>query len=112
MTKKSDQFVEAVSKLLELTQEGKLLWESDLSPGRRGLVAFHKGQRLRLQKLSGGSRRYYNEPPSADVALEFVDDIGNPIFAFPEVEGLEDLYDAASYQASGVKDFLRDLLDE
>jgi hypothetical protein len=109
MAQKPDQLVEAVAKLLALTQEGKIIWEADTRPGGSGLVALHRGQHLRIRKVTG-KQRYYNEPPEVQVILEFIDGIGNSNWTFPEVEGLEDLYDAASYQASGVKDFLDDLL--
>jgi hypothetical protein len=67
---------------------------------------------LRLRKIPDGRQTYYNEPPSPDIRLEFLGDSGETVWEFPEVEGLEDLYQAASYQASGAKDFLRDLLSE
>lgn len=106
MSDKTDQMVEAVAKLLELTQEGKLLWEPSQSV-TSALVARHLGQILRIRKLRP---QFYNEPPP--INLEILKDSGDVAWLFPEVEGLDDLYQAASYQASGAKDFLRDLLRE
>jgi hypothetical protein len=44
------------------------------------------------------------------VVLEFIDDNGNGLWAFPSVEALNDLMSAVQYQAAGVKDFLTELL--
>jgi hypothetical protein len=130
MSTEKSKWVDAVAKLIELTQEGGLKWTIDEPPAslsRRPdarvelvFVAKYGEKSLRLYE-----RRFQEEfidfnefemrpVPKTEwrkaVVLEFVDDNGNSLWAFPSVEALNDLMSAVQYQAAGVKDFLTELL--
>ena len=130
MSTEKSKWVDAVAKLIKLTQEGELKWTIDepppsfsRRPNSRVEVVFvtnYGEKNLRLYE-----RRFQEEfidfdefemraVPKTDwrkaVVLEFVDDNGNSLWAFPSVEALNDLMSAVQYQAAGVKDFLTELL--
>jgi len=130
MSTEKNKWVEAVAKLIQLTQQGELKWTIDepppsfsRRPNSRVEVVFvtnYGEKNLRLYE-----RRFQEEfidfdefemraVPKTDwrkaVVLEFVDDNGNSLWAFPSVEALNDLMSAVQYQAAGVKDFLTELL--
>ena len=44
------------------------------------------------------------------VVLEFIDENGNSLWAFPSLDALNDLASTVQYQVAGVKDFLAELL--
>jgi hypothetical protein len=136
MAKDADKWVDAITRLTKLTQEGKLEW-STVSPGgvlvnddsqqvESAFTAYHKDKRLRLYK-----KRFKVEDPNplltgmmvapfapkypywaAQIYLELIDDYGQSLWTFPEVSALRDLLTSVKYQASGVKDLLDDLLKE
>ena len=130
MATEKNKWIDAVAKLLELTQHGELVWslqEPPVSltkrPNARIEVVFvtkYGEKSLRLYE-----RRFQEEFIDFDefemrpvpktewrkaVVLEFIDDNGNGLWAFPSVEVLNDLMSAVQYQAAGVKDFLTELL--
>lgn len=130
MSTEKNKWVDAVAKLIKLTQEGELKWTIDEPPvsfAKRPntrvevvFIATHGEKSLRLYE-----RRFQEEFIDFDefemrpvpktewrkaVVLEFIDDNGNSLWAFPSVEALNDLMSAVQYQAAGVKDFLTELL--
>jgi hypothetical protein len=117
MSEPSDQWIDAVAKLTELTQNGKLKWNADeyvKAPGSISPAYFatYKGRSLRLQK-----RRVSDEPTffgrsevRDQYVLEFLGAEGNSLWTFPEIDAIEDLFAAVQYQTAGVKEFLNDLL--
>lgn len=130
MSTEKNKWIDAVAKLIKLTQEGKLNWAVDeppasfsKRPNSRVDVVFqttYGDKRLRLYE-----RRYQEDTIDfdefemrpvqkvewrKDVILEFTDDAGNSLWAFPFIEALNDLVAAVQYQVAGVKDFLAELL--
>jgi hypothetical protein len=130
MSTEKNKWVDAVAKLIQLTQEGELKWTIDEPPtffSKRPnarvevvFVAKYGEKSLRLYE-----RRFQEEFIDFDesemrpvpkvewrkaVVLEFIDANGNGLWAFPSVEALNDLMSAVQYQVAGVKDFLTELL--
>jgi hypothetical protein len=130
MSTEKNKWVEAVAKLIQLTQQGELKWRIDEPP-----ASFSKRPNARVEvvfiaKYGEKSLRLYERRiqeefidfdefemrpvPKTEwrkaVVLEFIDDNGNSLWAFPSVEALNDLMSAVQYQAAGVKDFLTELL--
>lgn len=114
-----DQMVDAVAKLTELTQNGRLKWaveEGFEAPGAASpaYTAEYKRHSLRMQKRrvkEVGS--FFGDSVVRDqYILEFVGTDGGSLWAFPETEATEDLFAAIQYQFAGVKGFLKDLFDD
>lgn len=133
------KWIEAVSKLIQLTQKGELSW--DVVRGDEALVPVvdgvelvfvtdFRGRTLRLYKrtkqvegpeagdLVVGSSAWQALPISRDypfqverVVLEFVDNLGNSLWKFPYTDALDDLYEAVEYQVAEVDEFLNELLE-
>jgi hypothetical protein len=130
MSTEKNKWVDAVAKLIKLTQEGQLNWiiadppaSFSKRPNSRVEVVFvakHGDKSLRLYE-----KRFQAEFVDFDefemrpvqktewrktVVLEFIDEIGNSLWAFPSVEALNDLVSTVQYQVAGVKDFIAELL--
>jgi len=130
MSTEKNRWVEAVTKLIKLTQEGELKWTVEEPPASFSkrpdagvevvFLSTHGDKRLRLYE-----KRFQEESIHFDqdewlpvqvvewkkmIVLEFVDEIGNSLWAFPAVNALNDLVSAVQYQVAGVRDFLADLL--
>lgn len=130
MSTEKNNWVNAITKLTKLTQDGNLTWTAHQPPS-----SFSKGPNSRVQTVfltNYGDRRlrlYENRSQeevidfdefemrpiaklvwTKNVVLEFVDNDDNSLWAFPYVEALNDLLAAVQYQVAGVKDFLADLL--
>lgn len=134
-----DKWVDAVTKLIQLTQEGKLRWEAKppsdplkVKPDDKieaVFVARHKGKALRLYRRLHkevyrstpletilpnvyGRRSPGEEYWTSTIVLEFFDPVeGISLWSFPRVNVLDDLVSTVRYQVAGVKDFLNDLLE-
>lgn len=111
-----NQWIEAVTRLTALTQEGKLLWvvrtpltelTSTIGPS---YFANYKDRKLRLEKRSVSDPDVYSGRRIERPVLEFVDNQDQSLWTFPHVDAVEHLYGAVRYQTAGVKDFLGDLL--
>ena len=135
MTEKQSKFVEAVARLIKLTQDGELMWESSKPSAeleRDGIkdesvfISRYKDRILRLYKYS-----YRVDEPglfdistsffpikvkypywASSVTLEFIDDNGFSLWKFPFTNALNDLFQAVQYQFAGVDEFLDKLLNE
>ena len=112
MPTETDKWVQAVTKLTELTQAGTLTWSVGSSPIIIGetvagpaFYAEHSGRRMRVRLV-----RPVGLAIDPIAKLELLDDEGNLLFAFPEISALFDLYGAAQYQAAGVKGFIDGLI--
>lgn len=129
-----DKLVRLMAKLLELTQEKKLIWEtakkdsiSDSSMTKIIGAVFrtkYKDKGLKIYKrerdntednhsyiaafLAHSGRSSYSET----IVLGFTDEQGNIVWNFPRVSGINDLYDAVTYQVAGVDDFINDILTD
>lgn len=134
MAEVTNKWIDAVTKLTKLTQDGELTWSSlpsdsvlvsdDVQQIDSVFKAFHGHKRLRLYRkrfkveanlsLLSGVDLFPRKYPywASQVYLEIVDEYGNSLWTFPKVTGLSDLLAAVKYQVSGVKEFLEDLLGE
>ena len=138
MSDKPDKFVEAVTKLIRLTQAGDLKWsaaQTDRDISREDLkiesvfVTRYKDRILRLSKYSYmiqepglydllSSHTYYaaGKPKypywQSSITLEFIDDDGRTLWTFPYTKALNDLLEAVKYQVAGVDQFLKEILEE
>jgi hypothetical protein len=114
-----NKWLEAISVLIELTQQGQLKWEleSRMALAPRGIAlgtvayrAKYEESWFRLTNL--GRQVTFGSPAEPQFKLEIIDDAGNPLFLVPESSGLQDLYQAIQYQLSGVEKVLESLLKE
>ena len=114
MPEEASQWVNAVAKLTEITQQGRLKWASigrvsgTIGPS---FVTNYKNRNLRLSRVSRHELGEFAMVREV-TQLEFIDDSGNALWSFPESAALDDLYQAAKFQAAGVQDFLTDILKE
>ena len=130
MPELKDKLVEAVAKLIQLTQENKIKWSSDEPPDNlKGdandyvetiFLTKHENKNLRLyermykvevapmlQVLSS-----YNSHWKSEVNLEILDSAHNNIWTFPLVTPLNDLLESVRYQVADVNDFIEGLLKD
>jgi hypothetical protein len=101
MSTDRNKWIDAVGKLIALTQERKLLWRS--SPFDL-LEADYAGKTLRLFTVNEDGDRLAKlqlQEPGTDLAWDF-----------PYSEAVEHLMEAARYQVVGVGDFLDELLSK
>jgi hypothetical protein len=138
MATEKNRWIDAVGKLLQLTQDGALDWKPkdppsylNLQPDRKRVEvvyeAQYKDRRLRLYQFSykvekprsslGAFKELsaYLERPdypywTRKTVLELLDQSGFGAWTFPETEVLDDLLAAVRYQAAGVTQFLDDIL--
>jgi len=135
MAEEKNNWIEAISKLIKLTQEGKLQWsvavDNEMSFQKTSdekidtvFRAYYKGRILRIYKRSylaklglsfGGFSGIKNEPKPrlyTQVVLEIIDEEGKTLWSFPKAKILKDLLTTVEFRVAGVKDFLNDLLNE
>jgi len=130
MSTEKNKWIDAVAKLLKLTQDGDLSWSVQEPP-----VSFTKRPNSRVDvvfvaKYGDKLLRLYEKRFQEDVidfdefqlrqvmttewkktvVLEFIDGNGNSLWVFPYVQALNDLVSSVQYQVAGVKDFLAELL--
>ncbi|MFN2455132.1 MAG: hypothetical protein ABR577_13015 [Pyrinomonadaceae bacterium] len=131
--KDKNRWVDAVTRMIELTQQGKMRWdtvepqgalaqdENRISPvfqtiyNGKGLRVYHK--KVRVKSLGTGLVAYAPSIKSKPLfrrvgVLEFVNNEGAPLWKFPHVDALADLVTAVEYQVAGVNEFLNDLFSE
>jgi hypothetical protein len=133
-----NQLVEAIAKLIELTQSGRLKWEradtagltSDAETRKTEQIfsTVYRDQKLRIYRLSTLQERpaqfsafvatsLINKPSierywAQRVVLQFLDADGKATWSFPKNDALDDLLTAVQYQTAGVNKFLDALLAE
>jgi hypothetical protein len=133
-----NKWIDAVGKLLQLTQDGKLRWQPRDAPAYLNLErdrkrvevvyeAKYNNRKLRLYQFSYKVEKprsslsafkdlsaYINPPEypfwTTKTALELLDQSGFGAWTFPETEVLDDLAAAVRYQVAGVKEFLDEIL--
>jgi len=114
MANTATKWIEAISVLTELTQQGRLKWQVD-APGL-GLIAStlrgttpqqsaYKAKYLdnwfRLTRRVTGQAAFTTILSSPPYSLDIIDESGAQLYAIPETTGLSDLYQAVQYQLSG-----------
>lgn len=138
MSDKQDQNIEAIAKLLFLTQHGKINWISiDPSVIRTSandevicsaFLCSYKEKQLRIylrkykampapidwtSQIFGVKVQKTSEPRwYSEVILELTDDRENSAWQFPKEKILHDLLEAVKYKASGAHDLIQSLLSE
>jgi hypothetical protein len=131
------KWVDAVTRMIELTQQGEMRWVPVEPYGisekeNRTSAVFrssYKDKTLRIYEKQvqerqralddeGGLaaltllRPKYQYVWVNQVVLEFIDGNGNALWTFPRVGALRDLLSAVQYQAAGVNEFIDDLFEE
>jgi len=130
MSTQRDKLIEAVAKLIELTQHRALVWTAEEPPlsvskrpdfgvkvvfvckyGERNLRLYEKYIRENVEEFDEWEMRPVTRAEwRTRVVLEFIDANGNSLWVFPELIILNDLASAVQYRVAGVKDFLAELL--
>jgi len=141
MTAESNKWIEAVARLIKLTNEGKIQWHT--AKGKYSTVGIENADAAFIAQYKKKTLRIYRflfkaeAPPnllsaSAGVSiwdsyfsekkypywehrfiLEFVNDEGQSLWKFPDMKPLmNDLYSSIQYMVAGVSDFLEDILKD
>ena len=135
-SKKKGRWVDAISSLIELTQDGKVLWRVNANAktpydNERTSSVFettYVDKALRLYQIKlptnmvGGRAGLLDtiykmqgvEPPKwiSKIILEFIDHEGHALWTFPDIDALSDLLTSVQFQVAGVKDFLDNIISE
>jgi hypothetical protein len=128
-----DKWLDAVTRMIELTQQGKLKWTAESSASTPNdddrmsavFTTHYKNKKIRLYAvrvslkpndlvISTFNRAIGQDPPKwrKKVILEFVNMEGFPLWTFPAIAALFDLLNAVQYQVAGVNEFLDDIFNE
>jgi hypothetical protein len=126
MTLSKEDFVSAVTKLNDLTRRGLIKWRRAQPVRLAGSVGTayeteHNGQRLRLvayspprvrgfYQSSSSNERLYGAAEPTEFVVEIVDNEGIPIYEFPKVQGIADLFDTVRYQLADIEEFIKSLV--
>jgi hypothetical protein len=122
--KEKNRWVDAVTRMIELTQQGKLPWSVEYLPAPdeddKQIVAFqslYKDKLIRLYKKTvrvqhDRETMFPRSTWTTKVFLEFINADGETLWTFPEVDALSDLLSAVQYQVAGVADFLDEIFNE
>lgn len=114
MSEVVDRNTKFISKLVELSQRGKIEWSPHRDGGYTSTVFGRKIRVLNVERhipnwaasiTSGQSSKASLIP-----VLEVLDDQGKVGFTFENVSGLRDLVSLASYHGSRVNDFIEQVL--
>jgi len=119
------KWVDVVAKLNEMTQSGKLEWrrlrppEISASDNYIDMIytAPYKDRYISLYDKKVEDVEDYSQYGETffwvrKIVLAISDAEGYPIWEFPHVHGIEDLFNSVSYQVADVKGFLDDLMDD
>lgn len=138
MNEKTDSNIEAIAKLIEFTQKGRIEWRpehpdvvKELSPDdiiSYVFTAEFNGRTLRIYRRrykaqfnSGLGFAFRNGALTENktearwvsvVILELLSEHGLPTWQFPREQILDDLLNTIRYKASGASDLIQDLLRE
>jgi hypothetical protein len=109
MTVSKDDLVGAIAKLNDLTRRKEIFWTSpdQATSGRlvdrSSYLAIYEGRKLRVSELRRSPEdRRYDPEVSARRILEILDDSGNPVYEFPDVQGISDLFASVRAQQADV----------
>ncbi len=126
MSDENTKSLEAVTRMIELTQQGKLEWTTEAPVRTRNVennttpifYTTYRDRMLRLYKVRidvgrSGYSGFSERPASQEkIVLEFVNENGYALWMFPEMSALQDLLTAVKYQLAGVSNFLDEILSE
>jgi len=99
MANEKNKWIDAVGKLITLTQERRLVWRAS---GSYDIETDYAGKTLRLYTVNEDDMRFSK--------LQLVEPESGVIWEFPYSEANEHLMEAARYQLVGVGEFLDELL--
>lgn len=109
----NNRWAELISKLIALTQDGVLSWQKTerqssstyaiLAQKTEIYTASHNGKLIKLTVSSDFTN-------VKKFRLEIASEDGTSLFEIPTTTSLKDLYEAINYYASGVKQYIDDLL--
>lgn len=119
MTVSSAELVAAVAKLNDLTRRKSITWSpADTAEGlaTASYCAPYENSTIRITEYDDQRRRaFYDHPRSAHKAplyrLEILDDRGNAIFVFPDIQGISDLFASVRARAGNAEEVIRALLN-
>jgi hypothetical protein len=123
---------DSISLMIELTQQGKLEWRNAIEPELPSdedrmsavFISEFKDKKLRLyakrvevsriERMSTSALvagMFGTEPPAWKniTVLEFINNVGETLWAFPNSGALSDLLNAVQYRVAGVNEFLAEI---
>ncbi|KAA0229536.1 hypothetical protein EDS67_10905 [candidate division KSB1 bacterium] len=137
MSDQRNKWDEAIAKMIQLTQEGKLKWAPlssfdhlkkrpddlieigfEATFNKKNLALYKRMfKNLRIKKLSladalAGSASNIEEFWDAEIIMQFLSSAGRPLWEYPSVNLLKDLMSVVQYQVAGVNEFLKEILNE
>jgi hypothetical protein len=119
-----NRWVTFVAKLNRMTQEGSLQWEmynppTDLVSGTDSKIPMFFGTELKDRKIAIYLERYRDYNPDRDqlywssrVVLAFCASDWSPIWEFPKIAGIYELFDSVQRHVADIDSFIDNVLAE
>jgi hypothetical protein len=116
MTVSSAELVAAVSKLNDLTRRRSINWSAVDDSGEGSVIASYcapyEGRIFRITEHEPtAAERRYDRNPKNRYKLEILDDRNNPIFVFPDISGINDLFASIQARTGNPEEVIRSLLN-
>ena len=125
----ADKIARFISKLIELTQNSTLAWTVAGGPGNTVLTTSLNEYTLRLSRertqrvqaggsggllggLTFGTTISPQWVPYTAYKLEFLDELDRVVYSIDDRSGLSDLFESASFEASGVGELMESLIKQ
>jgi len=119
----SREYIELIDKFIELTQHNKISWEREIPAPNSNLLA--TGNKINLVYSTEYKTHYIRAYKEAykhftdendfcwgyRLVLEFVDQSGNSLWRFPEINNIAELLNAIKYKDANVDNLLKEILD-
>lgn len=111
-----DKTTQFISKLVQLTRDGKLEWEASFVTPEDSVSTAYEATidetRLRIYRAK---RRVDTGFTSAvafttGVVLEVLDEMQRSLYSFEDKAGINDLYESAAYSAAKIDDLVNSVL--
>jgi hypothetical protein len=137
MSAEKNKWIDAVGKLLTLTQEGQVVWTTSDPPASLNSLPHERVDVVYLTRYKDKKLRLYElqykveKPPEWEAVsvlsqfgnkqypywtkrtvLELLDENELSAWRFPRTSVIDDLLTAVKYQVAGVRDFLAEILAE
>jgi hypothetical protein len=122
MTISKDEIVSAIAKLNDLTRRKEITWFS-VDPETKkqvrsqrtiksSYITNYEGRTLRLSECVVFQKGWLSDESieTINYMLELLDEYGEPIYEFPEVQGMSDLLASVKGQLANVEGLIRSLL--
>jgi hypothetical protein len=131
MSELNEKLIEAVAKLIKLTQENKIKWASDAPTDNQNRNEEEYVETVFLTNYDNKNLRLYSKSYKVDAipftsvflfgsqkpkwttktTLEILDSNHNAVWTFPSLAPLSDLLMSVRYQVADVDDFIEGLLN-